>query len=929
MGKLPRLLLTTALLLTALSTSGEARPRSLPPEASAVLARADSLMRSRQYGRAFAILDSLESASRAPSDAQTRLRALHAHGVGLALTNNPAAARPLLAAAVPLAQSLRDSVTYAESSRWLAYTWIDAGNLQRADSLYRRALPVAIAAGASRAEGYIRLGQAYIQLSNGRARSAIPRYRAVATHFRKLGDSYGELESLVGLGRCFSNLGMWDSASVCCRRTATRAMALNQPFSAGNALNNLATIEQYQGDPLIALQGYRAAIECFRRGGVPASAGTAAVNLARMLSNLGRATEAEALLDSIAAEAHPRGLIEPGSRIRLARAQMYETQFQMNAARAAYRAALASPDPLSPGDWLQCVSSLARVLGALDSSSTGLALLESIPESRLRTERASAGGVQAEGEYLNALSYLLVSENRPEQALAAANDMIALYQARSNDAGVIQGLCARGSAQTRLRRMDLARSDLSAALRLWRKQTNSAQGQQWIQTRGLVARRVFSLAHEAILGDAGLGSIDGRVALAFEALKQVKGESDRLMHRRLVPGDTLGARVPSLARVRQKALRADEVLLDFYVTRHFAYALVVSRDACSVLELGGEQDVLDRVTPFRTLVSTRPSAASPEVESVRQAGRALGDWLLGPCAPMLRRAHRIVVSADGALMGIPFEAMQIPGEHEPIGLVHEIEYAPSIASWARTRLREGSTPSPAVARRVLALGASRNADNERLPGVLDELRGLGSAIGGVDVRIDQPEDATLRARGPESAYGVLHVAGHAEVFSEFPWRSGFLLDPRHPESEAGWLRADEVVAWKRAPPLVVLSGCGTAGGRTLPGQGIEGLTQAFLATGARAVVSSAWDADDASTARIMKFFYEGLARRLPASAALLEARRRIAREADTEAPYYWSAFLLSGDGLVSPRLRARTEPRGAGRPSGAAGARTLESRLAP
>lgn len=926
MGKRPRLLLT-ALLLTALSTRGEALPRSLPPEASAVLVRADSLMRARQYGRAFAILDSLEGASRAPADAQTRLRALHAHGVGLALTSNPAAARPLLAAAVPLAQSLRDSVTYAESARWLAYTWIDAGNLRRADSLYRRALPVAVASGARRAEGYIRLGQAYIQLSNGGAQSAIPKYRSVAVHFRKLGDSYGELESFVGLGRCFSELGMWDSASACCRRTATRATALNQPFSAGNALNNLAAIEQYQGDPLIALQGYRAAIECFRRGGVPAAGGTAAVNLAKLLSNLGRPTEAHALLDSVASDARERGLTDLESSIRLARGQLFESQLQLDAARAAYRVALASPDPLPRGEWLLCVSSLARLLGSLDSSSTGLALLESIPDSRLRAERASTGGAKGEGEYLNALSYLLVSEDRPEQALAAANEMLAVYQARSNEAGVIQALSARGFAHARLRQVELARGDLSSAIRLWRRQSHSALGQQWIQTRERVARGVFQLAHEVVLEDPTAGPIDRRVALAFDALQQVKGDADRLRRRRLAPRDTLGSSVLSLARVRQKALRADEVLLDFYVARQWAYALVISREACSVLELGDEQDVLDRVIPFRTLVSTRPSAASAGSESVRRASVALGEWMLGPCAPALRRARRIVVSADGPLSGVPFEALQLPGESEPLGLVHEITYTPSIAGWARARLRAGANPSPTGANRVLALGASRNADNERLPGVLDELHGLGSAIVGVDVRVDQPEDATLRDRGPESAYGVLHVAGHAEVLPEFPWRSGFLLDPRHAESEASWLRADEVVAWKRAPALVVLSGCGTAGGRTLPGQGVEGLTQAFLASGARAVVSSAWDADDASTARIMKYFYEGLARRLPASAALLEARRRIAREAGTEAPYYWSAFLLSGDGLTLPRLRTRSEHLGAGRAPGGTSSPTRPSRL--
>jgi hypothetical protein len=84
-----------------------------------------------------------------------------------------------------------------------------------------------------------------------------------------------------------------------------------------------------------------------------------------------------------------------------------------------------------------------------------------------------------------------------------------------------------------------------------------------------------------------------------------------------------------------------------------------------------------------------------------------------------------------------------------------------------------------------------------------------------------------------------------------------------------------------------------------------GLTGAFLAAGSRAVVASLWDVDDAATATFMRRFYAALARGRTAAGALAAARRDLARSAPTAAPFYWSGFVVVGDGRLQAPLERR------------------------
>ena len=113
---------------------------------------------------------------------------------------------------------------------------------------------------------------------------------------------------------------------------------------------------------------------------------------------------------------------------------------------------------------------------------------------------------------------------------------------------------------------------------------------------------------------------------------------------------------------------------------------------------------------------------------------------------------------------------------------------------------------------------------------------------------------------------------------------------------SGFLRLDDIYKLDLNADLVVLSACDTALGREIRGEGLIGMTQAFLFAGARSLIVSLWKVDDAATKELMARFYEGLlADGLRPAQALRQAQLSLAAERRYGHPFFWSGFVLTGD----------------------------------
>jgi CHAT domain-containing protein len=147
-------------------------------------------------------------------------------------------------------------------------------------------------------------------------------------------------------------------------------------------------------------------------------------------------------------------------------------------------------------------------------------------------------------------------------------------------------------------------------------------------------------------------------------------------------------------------------------------------------------------------------------------------------------------------------------------------------------------------------------------------------------------------------YRIVHFATHGLVNNQHAQLSGIVLSlvDERGQPQNGFLRLYEIYNLHLKSDLVVLSACQTALGKDIKGEGLIGLTRAFMYAGATRVVASLWQTEDRSTATLMGHFYEGmLAQGLSPAAALRSAQVSMWKDKRWHQPRYWAAFTIQGE----------------------------------
>src|SRR5262249_45354257 len=184
-----------------------------------------------------------------------------------------------------------------------------------------------------------------------------------------------------------------------------------------------------------------------------------------------------------------------------------------------------------------------------------------------------------------------------------------------------------------------------------------------------------------------------------------------------------------------------------------------------------------------------------------------------------------------------------------------------------------------------------------LPRTRDEVEYLATLFPSGRSRVYVGKESTEDAFKHESlrAYKRLHFATHSLIDEVNPTRTAVMFSPGVDEKEDGVLEVGEIAGLDIDCDLVVLSACRTARGKLYSGEGIVGLSRAFIRAGARSVVVSLWNVSDITTSRFMKEFYRRMARGVGNAAALREAKLEMLRDTgDGGHPYYWAPFIIIG-----------------------------------
>jgi CHAT domain-containing protein len=415
----------------------------------------------------------------------------------------------------------------------------------------------------------------------------------------------------------------------------------------------------------------------------------------------------------------------------------------------------------------------------------------------------------------------------------------------------------------------------------------------------------------------------------------------------------------------QAAIPEDAALVEIAVYRPFdvhyrnyASAFGAPHYVAYVLRRSGEPEMIDlgAAAPIDKAVAAMRRALATPRSDVQGVGRNLDRLVMAKIRPALGKTQQVLLSPDGQLNLVPFAAM-VDDKGRFLVESREFDYLSSGRDLLRLR-----TPMSASSSAPVLIGApdfsatggtgapdqasgQRSADMSSqmfspLPGSEAEVLAIGDKID--DARVWTGLEASERAVKDLSRPVLLHVATHGFFLadpstaaagtrgvtynksgdnwvpppkSENPLiRSGLALTGANlrasPDGGDGILTALEVANLDlSATELVVLSACETGVGDVQDGEGVYGLRRALVIAGARSQVISLWQVDDEATRDLMVRYYQRLRRGNGRSEALRATQLHMLHRKATRHPFYWAAFIPSGDWEGMDLNRREPRPR--------------------
>ena len=314
---------------------------------------------------------------------------------------------------------------------------------------------------------------------------------------------------------------------------------------------------------------------------------------------------------------------------------------------------------------------------------------------------------------------------------------------------------------------------------------------------------------------------------------------------------------------------------------------------------------------------TRISQADSNADGL---ARALSQMLFSAVANKLTK-KRLIVLTSGALQFIPFAALPVPLQSTPPGTLlidnHELIVLPSMTALHAIRQDVKTRTPPAKAVIVLADPVFDTSDGRLAEAVNDpgashpafprliSSRWEGEQIlalvppGEGKLVTDFAANRTFALTPEVGRFRFVHFATHAVIDFEHPGSSGIVLSAvdQKGKPQTGFLGMDDIFKLKIPVDLVVLSGCRTALGKDYAGEGLVGLTRAFMYAGASRVAVSLWQVGDKPTSELMVRFYKFMLgpEKLAPAAALRAAQLELRRDRRWRSPYFWAPFILQGD----------------------------------
>jgi CHAT domain-containing protein len=345
--------------------------------------------------------------------------------------------------------------------------------------------------------------------------------------------------------------------------------------------------------------------------------------------------------------------------------------------------------------------------------------------------------------------------------------------------------------------------------------------------------------------------------------------------------------VPTKRNAQATALRAGGPILYYLLGVKQSYLWAITPQKISFFELPPEATIDATVHRYRKALETPKDLA----ESQNPDGLALYQMLVAPALPMLGKTARVFIIPDGSLNALNFEALLAP-DPMPHYWIEDV----TLANASSLRLLERASHSSRTDKgKMLLVGNPMAASPEfgTLPQAALEIENIRKRFPASDQQVLAEAAATPAAylAGKPEQFAYIHFVAHGTASRLSPLDSAIVLSKSTPADDAFRLYARDIIHSPLRAELVTVSSCYGAGSRAYSGEGLVGLSWAFLRAGAHNVIGALWDVSDASTPRLMDEMYAAIQKGKPPAEALRQAKLSLLHSNDSfRRPFYWAPF---------------------------------------